>query len=707
MNPMKSSFKPSFRAACLMLVVIMLAALVGAALAAPGDLDTTFDSDGRANYNLITGECSLTSGDCPADIVIQNDGKIIIGGVSRNTAQSRYDFTLVRFNTDGSIDTGFGVGGVTQTSFGTTGQDSLFRTLLLQPDGKILAGGESLSDFALARFNPDGSLDTSFGGDGRVTTPIVVGTYDGGDYIMGLAVQPSNNYIVAAGFTYTTLPTPPPQESDFALVRFTDTGGLDPTFGVGGIVTTTLDIAEPSNDEAYGVALQPDGKIIAVGYHRPTASTGNEDFAIQRFLINGAPDPAFGGGDGTVITSVVPGNDQARAAAVQPDGRILVAGIANGDFALVRYLSNGDLDLSFGGGDGMVTTGAENLERAYSMTIQPDGKIVLAGSARNGPRYFGLARYNYDGTLDTTFGGNGVVTSLPALGVMSPPIGFGVEVQRQDGKLVIGGAVDGDPSPTSIDEDYGLERYLNDLEVTVSGVTNGQTVGAGSTNVSITLNSGGPCDFTVIKHPIPPGGAPADPGELPVYWTVTTTCTTYNIDLVFSYTDVELLYGNNVAEARLVAFRKFINAFQWISQGGTVNTTANTVSVANVTTLSDWALIADAPTAVTMTGFSAQSELESVRIDWQTALEIDLVGFNLYRATSLDGEWELLNKEGMLVPAGSGGLVGAAYVYLDTEVEMGTRYYYVLEAISLEGTENFGPAIGQFWTPYYLPFVRR
>jgi uncharacterized delta-60 repeat protein len=228
---------------------------------------------------------------------------------------------LVRYNANGALDTGFGTGGKVKAPPGSA------NAAALQRDGKILAAGAvpsgAATDFALARYNPNGTLDASFGTGGKVTTSIGPGN----DSISGIGVQ-ADGKIVVGGTTFNGT------SEDFAVARYNANGSLDTTFGSGGKVTTSLGAF---NDRANDLALQPDGKIVVVG--NTFKSKDAAAFAVVRYNANGTLDPTFGTG-GKVITAVG-ANDFAAAVAIQPDGKVLVAGntsdLVHTDLALVRY----------------------------------------------------------------------------------------------------------------------------------------------------------------------------------------------------------------------------------------------------------------------------------------------------------------------------------------------------------------------------------
>jgi uncharacterized delta-60 repeat protein len=296
------------------LVAALLVGLVpsAAAQAAPGDLDPTFSGDGKQTTDF--GHF----GDGAGGVALQGDGKIVaVGGTGGG------DFALARYDPTGLLDPSFSGDGKQTTDF--SGQFSdVASELAIQPDGKIVVvgrGGVEGSNFALARYNPNGSLDTSFSGNGRQQTNF--GGYDGAN---GVALQ-GDGKIVAVGFASLG--------GDFGLARYNPNGSLDTSFSGNGRQTTDFGA---SADGASSVAIQGDGKIVAVGcacFDDPSA----RDFALARYNPNGALDASFSN-DGKLTTDFGASEDAAGAVALQTDGKIVAVGGGGpgGDFALARYL---------------------------------------------------------------------------------------------------------------------------------------------------------------------------------------------------------------------------------------------------------------------------------------------------------------------------------------------------------------------------------
>ena len=448
---------------------------------AAGALDTGFSTDGKVTTAIGSGN------ERAYGVAVLSGGEILAGGLSATPSPSFNDFALVRYTSTGALDTTFGTtSGSTKTgkithAIGTSGDYGL--AMVAQSDGKILVGGYahmggSDYDFALARFTALGALDTSFDTDGKVITDMGAGNAEAS----ALAVGPDGE-IVLAGFSHNGT------HDDFALVRYTTTGALDTGFGASGKVTTAAGFGV---DYGYGVALQPDGKIVMVGDVTSGAAT---DFGLTRYNPDGTVDTGFGTG-GKVTTDFNSGaTDYGAVVAVQPDGKIVVAGRSNKgtakDFALARYNPDGSLDTGFGTGGKVTTDFGSGEDRPYAIAVQPDGKIVVAGYAYNGSdNDFALARYTSLGALDTSFDSDGKVTT--ALGTGNDRI-RAIAVQS-DGKIVAAGGIGGN---------FGVARYTTAgaLDTTFGGDADNNNTPDGY--ITTALSTG---DDTALGVAFGPGG---------------------------------------------------------------------------------------------------------------------------------------------------------------------------------------------------------
>jgi uncharacterized delta-60 repeat protein len=389
---------------------------------ADGSLETTFADDGILLCDLYGSVDSVNGA------ALQRDGKIVLVGW---TMASSIDFAIARYNPDGSPDLAFGAAGIVVTDFAL--QPDLATAVAVQADGKILVAGYN-NDFILARYNPDGSLDTTFDSDGAVLTDFS----GSGDYPRVILLQ-GDGKIILAGSSYSST-------TDFALARYNPDGSLDTSFDGDGKVLT--DIAG-GMDRIQAAALQADGKIVVGG----SSDALGLDFVLARYNANGSLDTSFDG-DGLLSTDIDGDADSCNALVVQPDGKILAAGStanpSNYNFALVRYNPDGSLDATFDGEGKLESDLTGGDDRALSLVLQPNGKIIAAGYGTGTLYDFALARYNPDGSLDTTFDGDGwLLTDF----IANRDYIYAVLLQP-DGKIVAAGyALD------IVASDFAVARY--------------------------------------------------------------------------------------------------------------------------------------------------------------------------------------------------------------------------------------------------------
>lgn len=374
----------------------------------------------------------------------------------------------------GILDTGFGGDGTVVTATGGVG-DNEANAIAIQVDNKIVVAGYGPDEFTggahvtLARYNTGGTLDTTFSVDGIVTTVVNSAKLE---YAKAVAVQP-DGMILVAGYNNTGGATP----GNFVLIRYDQNGVPDATFdgdgNTDGIIITAIQAAR-ENSEARALALQPDGKILLAGTSWQSATF---DTALVRYNSDGSLDTAFdtgGDSDGIVITPG--GAGFIHAVALQPDGKIVVAGGLSGgvtgtDIVVQRYTSSGVLDATFSG-DGIASfdIGTNSTDNAYALAVQPDGMIVVAGSTNSaGTTDFVLLRLDDTGALDSSFDGDGiVVTDFPLTGSGPSEVVKSVVVQP-DGKILVGGDAQADAIMPTI-RNFALARYLSDgsLDITFS-----------------------------------------------------------------------------------------------------------------------------------------------------------------------------------------------------------------------------------------------
>jgi uncharacterized delta-60 repeat protein len=367
--------------------------LAAQALAAAGALDHSFSGDGKRTFGFANG----TNDDRAHGIAVQN-GKLVVAGESDQGGDFR--FAVARLNANGGVDHSFSGGGRKTFGFGNGPASDAANAVAVQ-GGKIVVVGDSSQNtgggFAVARLNPDGSLDHSFSGDGRRN----LGFPNGGnsENVWAVATQ-SNGKIVMAGESYQDNGN----NDDFAVARLNPNGSLDHSFSGDG--RRTFGFANGSDyDTAYGVAIEG-GKIVVAGYSQQDGGT-NDDFAVARLNPNGSLDHSFSD-DGKRTFGFATGVlEQAKAVAID-NGRIVVVGQSGGQFAVARLMDSGGFDHSFSG-DGRKTFGFPDGAGANAAAVALQGsKIVMAGSSfqPGGDRY-AVARVNPNGSFDSSFSGDG------------------------------------------------------------------------------------------------------------------------------------------------------------------------------------------------------------------------------------------------------------------------------------------------------------
>jgi uncharacterized delta-60 repeat protein len=392
---------------------------------------------------------------------------------------------------DGELDPSFSGDGRVVSDFGF---DDRAEGVVVQPDGRIVVAGTSCGgDFLVARYNADGSVDTTFGSGGRVCIDVGSGSADRGEEILLLA----GGQLVVAGTS----------AGDFALARLTATGALDSSFGNGARATYDLG----GTDELRDAALAPDGRIVMVGETTmpgcataPTSPGQTVGVGVARALSNGAPDPSFGG-DGTVVLGSGDQVQRGFAVAVQNDGAVIVAGRTSScsrvaiDLLLLRLTAGGAPDPGFVPANPLAEPGPDS---AVDVAVQPDGRIVVAVDTFVGPATsparddaFILLRFNPDGSADTSFGSGGVATALFGAGTNATPRAIAL----QGSTIVVGGSVDGDfalarfTSTGALDPAFGGDGTVVtdfggvDVLAALAVQPDGKLVAAGQTATDVAL----------------------------------------------------------------------------------------------------------------------------------------------------------------------------------------------------------------------------
>ncbi len=441
MSPARSSIK-GLATASVIVICLVVTARASARVGPPaGALDLTFGTSGKVVTDFGFDEVAEA-------VATQKDGKILAAGGLYDPSTFASNFAVARYLANGSLDTGFGDGGKTVVTF--AGQ-SIASGLAVLADGKIVLAGQAVvdgsTDFALARLNSDGSLDASFGANGKVSTDFG-GTIDAG---LKLALQPDGKLLLA-GITRHHGPRAD-NPYDFALARYNADGSLDSSFGAGGHTTTDFG---GTDEWATGIALQADGKIVLAGsgytFGPPVSSTAE----LARYNSDGSLDTTFDN-DGRVTLATTSGFGDVTIAGSEI---VAASGTADGSMAVVRYSADGSLDQTFGSG-GIATAhfGDGSSAWASGVAVQPDGEIVAAGATSanaNAFPDFAVARFNPNGRLDPAFGNAGTATT-DVRGNSQVDMATGLALQK-DGKIVLAGLTAPDWSSSAAD--FALVRYV-------------------------------------------------------------------------------------------------------------------------------------------------------------------------------------------------------------------------------------------------------
>lgn len=466
-------------------LLIILPFLDKAFALSPGDLDISFSLDGMVTTNIISDGNGVASA-----VAIQPDGKIVVAGDTYDGIVAKV--AVVRYNSDGSLDTSFNTSGKTTAYIGMG--SAYISAVVIQPDGKILVAGYTRIDFGdaefvLVRYHPNGALDSTFGIGGKVVTDI------GGreDRLAKIAVQ-SDGKILAVGMTDVGPNANAASNGDIALLRYNANGILDATFDTDGISITPIGSGyESAND----LALQSDGKIVVAG--ETENDTNKTDFFTARFNTNGSMDTIYGT-NGKTVTDFAANEDGANSLVIQSDGKIVAGGYSadttNINFALVRYNTNGIVDNTFGNAGKVVTPAGTTVSYVNDITINNSGMIFVAGDSDNAnDSDFTVASYLSTGTLNSAFGSGGIVKTQISTG---NDFARAIAIQS-DNKIVVAGS-----SFNGTTDDFAVARYLftspTAASVTIGGrVVNSPRIGIGGAVVTI-ANSNGTLNKTAITN---------------------------------------------------------------------------------------------------------------------------------------------------------------------------------------------------------------
>ncbi|MCF8274610.1 MAG: T9SS type A sorting domain-containing protein [Flavobacteriaceae bacterium] len=417
------------------LQVLVLIILPGFVFAQYGVLDSSFDFDGKKIISFAIPN------DYGEFVLVQQDSKIIVGG-SSSLNGGEASFSLARMNPSGTFDPSFGTAGKVTTSYGNQGFEAF--NGVLQSDGKIVVVGNHYTDasmgfsqVAVVRYNTNGTLDTNFDTDGIVTTQLPTSNEDFG---IDVKLQSDGKILVGVQSRINF-------DRDIVLIRYNTDGSLDNSFGTNGIARTQLNT---TNEAIYDIALQSDGKIVAVGV---ISGISNDDVAVFRYNSDGSLDTTFAN-NGKFTYDFASSHNYASCIVITSDNKLVIGGWYNNSSSsggyspfLMRLTNSGVFDTSFNTTGILVQTSDEMI---FDVVLQSDNKIITIGGLNSS---FGVSKFNVDGSFDSTFGTNGKVETVININYCTAKNG----ALQSDGKIVVVGSTYGSPFTK-----YGVARYTND-----------------------------------------------------------------------------------------------------------------------------------------------------------------------------------------------------------------------------------------------------
>jgi uncharacterized delta-60 repeat protein len=654
-----------------------------------GSLDNTFSGDGKQITDVSTSD------DIAKAAAIQSDGKIVIAGYSWNGSTNQ--FSLVRYNSDGTPDNTFDGDGKQVANLGS---EYIAWSLALQSDGKLLVAGYAFpgggADFAVARFNTNGSVDNSFGNSGKQITD-----FDGEDHANSIAVKSDGKIIVVGEQN---------DGSDFAIAQYTSGGILDNTFDENGKLTGKLQLNQGSTFYT-SIAIQTDGRLVAAGY---TWNGDNYDFAVARYNSNGSLDNTFSG-DGKLMTDYNGGDDFAYSLAIQSDGKIVVVGESNSNFALVRYNTDGVIDNTFSGGKFTTDLGFD--DNAQAVKIQTDGKIVVAGWSINGfdidsqqpTADFAICRYNTNGSLDNSFSGDGKVTTNFGFDDRAKSIAL-----QGDGKIVVAGSKQVH-DPGGDDSQFAVARYTADGELDLDFSDDGKKLTTINTNAyanSVAIQSDGKIlvggstgfqsstlsNFALVRYNA--NGLIDDSfDEDGIQTTHLGSVYKSSNSLAIQDDGKIVLTGAAGGNFTLVRYNDAGSLDDTFSEGGVLVTAVSAADdriegavisgddlyvagygqfPGNLGVVAKYLLASGGPTPVTLVDFSAVLKNNAVVLQWQVANQQNLSGYVIERSTD-SRNFYFIGQE-----VARNGSFNNNYSIIDQQPLQGTNFYR-LKMIDVDG----------------------
>ncbi len=637
----------------------------------PGVIDSTFGIGGITSTTIQSFSTLW-------DAALQSDDKIVTVGFSSSSLNSDKEFSLARYNSDGTLDNTFGTGGVVHHSV-TNGSDWI-KSVAIQPDGKIIAAGEGQQDgiycFALARYNPDGSLDNTFGSQGTTITIVDSAHYN---TIHSIALQSDGKIVAASGY--------------FGIIaRYNNDGSLDNTFGLNGLLQTEADYLE-------SVVLQDDGKIVAVGSNKINSS--EHDFIVVRYNPDGNIDSTFGS-NGLVTINTGAEWESLFTVKIQDDGKIITGGLKGissneNEAVLMRFHENGNPDNSFGV-SGLVVS--STLEIINSIQLQADGKIVAGGnvdSVSQNSKDFALSRYNTDGSLDISFGDNGTTITL-----FEPVDLLDNVIQKvlilSDGKIVAAGSssYSANVSKNILIRYNGGSKVNGNYYISWLNALNG----VGYEIYAQKLDGNGNALWAQNGIPVSNSlSAYADDGSThQLFFNGENILSTWqdiraNTNGIYAQLisqEGQLLWGNQgMRVSALTARMNFVKSQSQLDDpaviiafhggGNPIGTFSNVYAKY---------ISSEGVLPVELTSFSAELIDDAVKLSWVTMTEVNNFGFEIERLTEMNPVWQ---KIGFVEGNGNSNSV-RTYSFIDNDITSG-KHVYRFKQIDNDGQYEYSQEI--------------
>ena len=644
-----------------------------------GDLDASFGNGGIVTTNFVELAFPFNGwSDSASSLALQANGKIVVAGTTQPNGGP--NGVISRYNSDGSLDALFsGDGKISEYGF------SEIRDVAIQSNGQIVVIGNSPGgggNFAVGRYNDDGSPDTSFGTGGIVTT--VPGAYNNA-YSVALLDNVALGNVGKILVVGQSGQPGPEQPYGFTLQQFNPNGTVDTSFGDSGQVRTFYSTAEigpgyarAGNVGARDLAVQPDGKIIVAGHslNGDASNLYQNGFAVVRYNPDGSLDTSFDM-DGRAYTNLGTGQHWVTRMALQADGKMILGGyllklspVVEADFAMVRYNTDGSLDTTFDGDGKLIVDFGNTDDYVNDVKVQSDGVIVVTGSVGNS---LAVARFNSDGSPDASFGTNGLVTTA----IQASASGSEVVIQP-NGAIVVAGTVNNGNGNQFLNRDFVVARYhgINPVAVSIAAANDANETGSVNGRFTISLDAASAIDTLVTYSVLASSSATAGTDYATLSGTLTIPAGDLSADITVS----------GIANDPTVEFDETIS----------IQLTGSTAGTSFIFTASDTATISllDNDSAVMSIGNASVTEgnsgttVLSYPVTLSNPVDVDVsIDYATQDGTATAGSDYVAQSGTLIIPAGSTTGTIDITVNGDTVVELNETLNVLLSNVQASGRD--------------------